>query len=293
MHTELSSFLTQVWENREAILDFSPAGNLAKVRDNVYDLYAPRFRAVEETLAQSYNDEVNRITAPPGSGWRISRRDSFFVWTNSAANQSVSHRIYVNALPAHAPTVFRRLLECANRQVSREPPPAPPGQRRPGEGMDLKTAYVALARRGQFGEILAGAKIAFAEEAYGGRADVIVAYLNDEAGLASVSLLAQRIASWGRFYGNDHPPMTRQLAFGISTGAEVTRVQRDIGTSFGEVRSGLVARALSEAVTGRVPPESGPIPPARGPRSPNRLDFVQIVGRLFKAHGIDVDAPWG
>ena len=302
MHTELSSFLTQVWENREHILVFGahPPPTLAAVCDGVYGMYAQNFQVAEALAAATYEQSLRDIRKPPRSGWTGGQtRGGFFVWDNmTAADRSVSFRVYANAAPAHAADVFQRVLDCSC--VEREPPTRPnaPGTSMApslGTSADLTTGYLARIRRRLYGDVIVGAKVAHADEAYSGRADTIVIYLNDAAGADTPSLLAQYMATWGPFFRHDHPAMTQRIASGLSIGPEVTMAQRRIGNSFGELRSGLIARALIEAVTGRVPNEVGSPIPAPRPgvaKSPNRQDFNRCVTRLFGEHGINVEAPW-
>ena len=320
MNTELSSFLTDVWENRDILLYGAPDPTGATVEDRVYTIYAPMHGGARAGIDQmAYDDTVRQIRPPVDSGWRILRSDWAQVWTNDRAAQQIDCRIYVNAKLDHAAAIFTRILAMS---VAPEPPrplpplpprglapprpPRPTPPRQPTLSPDMiASSNVALARRGRFGTVVGGAKIAWGDAAYGGRPDKIVVYLNREGGRQVALIMAQRIAALGPYFELDHVPMTQPAAPGISIGGEVHGNQWTIGTSFGMVRCTLIARALIEAVTGRpaggddhdVP--LGPVPtgrpvitPGRPGHSPNRLDFVQRVGRLFTTNGIDINAPW-
>jgi hypothetical protein len=73
------------------------------------------------------------------------------------------------------------------------------------------------------------------------------------------------------------------------------RVAVEGGTSFTEVRCGLLARALVECVTG-MPSATGreqaPVKARANPATCNRLVFVERVKALFTEVGIDPAAPW-
>ena len=301
MHIELSAFLTDVWENRDGILyrkdDPTPIANDptgTTVEDRVYAVYAPQHGQAKGAITRDrYTTAVNAIKKPPQSGWTVDRRDWAFVWRNVWASQTADHRVYVNAKLEHAPAIFEKIMGMAVLPLKGPPVPPRPGQTNPVlPAHVLRTGHLTQANRGHFGETVAAAKIAFAEEAFSGRPDRIVVYVN--AGPAVAAALARKIAALGNLFEHDHPPMTQRIASGISIGAEVGAGQWSVGTSFANVRCNLIAWAMIEAVTGQAT-DAGPndVPlaaPAAG--SPNRLDFVRLVESKFRRQNIDVDAPW-
>lgn len=296
MHTELSSFLTNVWENRENIL-FSRADETGiTVEDRVYTIYAPLHGVSSAGISQDqYGWSLDGIRKPAGSAWAIERGnaygDEFLVWKNGAAvSRSVDHRIYINAKLATAATVFQRILTEAARQADQHATSVPMSV--------MATSYQALASRGRLlehlPELVVAAKIASKEAAFTGRQDLIVVYLNKYGGRALAEAFGKKIATWGSYFRNDHVPMTLRVASGISIGPEGGADQLGAGASFGQVRCWLIARALIRAVTNTTPTTFENKVPLRLPSvpSPNRLDFNRIAGQEFQANGIDVNAPW-
>ncbi|MFN7920792.1 MAG: T3SS effector HopA1 family protein [Bryobacteraceae bacterium] len=290
MHTEMSSFLAGVWENRDVLMygAADPTGDT--VEDRVYAMYAPMHGAGNTGITKpAYNVLVNGIVAPPNSGWVVNRRDWAYVWdNNSAASSNAAYRIYLNAKLPTAAALFQRIMGLAVR-----PPqpvhPAPNVLARP-----LATAYMALANRGIYGDVVAAMKIAFANEAFNGRPDIIVIYINPEGGKQIAAHLARRISGFGDLFRNDIPPMTERISWGVSIGPEVSGAQWNVGTSFGMVRTNLIAWAMIEAVTGHATNNGTHDVPLAQPRhgSPNRLTFFQLVTAKFAQYNIDVNAPW-
>ena len=74
------------------------------LEDRVYCIYSSQHGIADPAINQpTYDQQVNAITAPPGSGWRPSRKDWAYVWDNfSASDRSVDYRVYVNAKPSTA-----------------------------------------------------------------------------------------------------------------------------------------------------------------------------------------------
>lgn len=298
MHNELNSFLTDVWENRDWILYDKPDPTGKTVEDRVYSLYAPMHGVrTDQITPNAYDAQVNTITSPAGrTPWIVKRRDAFFVWDNSAsAAGNADYRVYVNAKHEHAVEVFKKIMHWGSDPIGQGPAPAAP---RPPNGApippaSLTSGYAARVARGHFADVIAAAKIAFAKEAFTGRADLIVVYLNPLGGRAAALALAHRLAKLGAYYRNDHPPMTQKVHFGIAVGPEVSGTQWQVGTSYGEVRCNLIAQAMVHSVTGRQRPNQHPVPVGWAPvGSPNRLDFVRRVAQLFQQYGINPQAPW-
>jgi hypothetical protein len=298
MHTELSSFLADVWENRDVTMYGNPDPTGDTIEDRVYSIYAPQHGIGNAGITKDvYQARVNGILAPPNSGWRASQRNWAFVWDNaSAASLHANYRIYVNAKPNYAVNIFQRIMQMSARPVP-QAQPMPPHLRQAMPQLPphvAATGYMAQANRGNYADVVVGAKIAFADEAFSGRPDVIVVYLNQQGGRQLAAHLAERIANFGDFFRNDLPPMTERIAWGVSIGPEVSGQQWTVGTSFGMVRANLIAWAMIETVTA-LPTAAGPHPVplvAHPAGSPNRLDFFRIVTNKFAQFNIDSNAPW-
>lgn len=292
MHTELSAFLTDVWENREYIMYGANDPSGPTVEDRIYSIYAPIHGIKTDIKKADYKGGIDRLHTPRHSGWRVARRDWAYVWTNTSTSDSIDCRVYLNAKVAYAPQLFQRILQL----TAVAPDPAlPPSQLPKVPNATLMEGYRAQVKRGKFGHVVGAAKIAYADAAFEGRPDVIVIYINAYGGQFAAEILARHIASWGlHMFGNDHPPMTRRIQSGISIGQEVSGSQWDVGTSFAALRCNLIAHAMIETVTGvATDAKRNHVPHQTPPRgSPNRLGFVQRVSDAFTACGINPNTPW-
>ncbi|MEZ5351930.1 MAG: T3SS effector HopA1 family protein [Bryobacteraceae bacterium] len=293
MDTQLSSFLADVWENRDVLLYGNPDPTGDDVEERVYAMYAPMHGVGNAGITKvAYDLLVNGINAPPNSGWVPSQRTWAYVWDNrSAASARAGYRVYINAKLTQATQIFQRIMAMSARA---------PAQANPPNALPvipdhvLATSYMALANRGIYADVIAGMKIAFAAEAFNGRPDIIVVYISDAGGRQIAAHLARRIAAMGDWFRTDIPPMTERIAWGISIGPEVSGTQWGVATSFGQVRTTLIAWAMIEAVTG-VATNGGrhdvPLQMARH-GSPNRLTFFQLVTSKFAQYQIDANRPW-
>src|SRR5262249_53754744 len=207
--------------------------------------------------------------------------------------------------------VFKRIMALAS--VDPQPPSPPPV---PGRGVSsprpslsvIRAGLVAAAQRGKYGGGIAAAKIADESQGLTNRPDKIIVYTNDYGGEPIASMLATELPRDMTRSNSAIPPMTRRIAMGVSIGPEVTGTQWNFGTSFGELRCNLIARALLQTMTGRTleslseserkPHLSGKSSQARVPVKPpvtgsqNRFDFIDKVAALFIAQGIAPAAPW-
>jgi hypothetical protein len=292
MHTELSSFLTDVWENREYIMYGPDDPSGPSVEERVYTMYAPIHGIKTDIKKADYQGGTDRIYPPRLSGWRVLRRDWAYVWQNRSTSDSTAYRVYLNAKLAYAPQLFQRILQTTAAPLD---PALPPHQKPQVPDDTLLEGYRAQVKRGKFAHVVGAAKIALADAAFEGRPDVIVIYINDYGGQYAAEMLPRHIASWGtNLSNNDHPPTTRRIPAGISVGPEVSGTQWQVAGSFGQVRCHLIARAMIQAVT-QVTTDDGPnaVPhPTTPTGSPKRLDFVQLVSEKFRHYGINPNAPW-
>jgi hypothetical protein len=317
VHNDLSSMLANVWENRETILYAKSMGeDDATIEDRVYAFYAPNLAVASSKITPTaYLGQLNGVTSPPNKAvWRKNVRGGFHVWdAGGTLDSRVEYRVYLNAKPECAVTVLKHIMNIAS--VDPPPPPRPP---RPGLPTTppvvvpehvIRAGVVTRAKRGQFGEGLAAVKIADEEQAFTNRPDKLVVYTNKYGGETVATLLANELARNPNWFNANVPPMTRRIAMGVAVGPEVAGTQWNVGTSFGEVRCNLIARALLFVATGKTPDDltayqvphpSGrftqtrvPLPPPRTKTgSPNRLDFVNLVAKLFTDNGINPLAPW-
>lgn len=319
LHNDLSSLLTNVWENRQTILYANPATPEDKtIEDRVYAFYAPNNPIDKSGIDKAtYRHRLHGITSPVGKAkWTKSIRGVFHVWdVGGRLDSSVGYRVYLNAKPEYAVALFKHIMTIAS--VNAPPPPRPA---RLGMPMTppkptpvvteqvIRSGLVAKARRSDYGEGLAAVKIADENEAFTNRPDKIVVYTNTYGGQVIANMLAAQLGQITKCFNPNIPPMTQQIALGVATGPEVIGEQWNVGTSFGEVRCNLIARALLTIVTGKSPsdvPLSHQVPhfsrrfnqtavPAPFPAvaSPNRLDFVNLVVKLFQDNKINPEAPW-
>lgn len=316
MHPELSAFLTDVWENRDWILygaDETPERN-DTVEGRVYALYAPEHGATNAGITPgAYAAQLTGVAAPAGAKpWSQRHTGGFWVWTSSACSGShPAHRLYLNAKPARAPQVFQRVITLASAP-SKVPPPVPP-RKMAGPGAAIHGAQAPIVApqppNRPWSDVILSAKIADHVQAFSGRNDLIVVYLSSNRGDAirlGETLLREFPMSW---FNHDIPPMSERVGFGVSVGPEVTGKQWGAGTSYGEVRCNLIAKAMLECITGvqiddlsedeiywrdsvtpfaviRVPVRRGPV------GSPNRLEFLDAVAGNFVKFNINPIAPW-
>lgn len=298
MNTELSSFLADVWENRDYILFNAPRNPDETIEDRVYDIYAPQHGITASITPEVYETQVSGITAPPLSKpWRFRSTGGFRVADNlGAESSSVNCRIYLNVKLENAVHVFKIVLDKAKMPLYEPSRSGPPSLTTPSLSIPqdiLSRGH--LARTKAMGESfegsVIGAKIAEKEQAFSGRPDIIVIYMPTE--LQAIKL-AEYLAKLGPYYKNDIPAMTKRIAWGISIGAEVWGEQWKVGTSFGGLRCNLVARALIKSVIGtdmdgkRIL-RKGTTPPLP---SPNRLDFFNEVTKQFTMNKISITEPW-
>ena len=292
LESTLSSLVTNVWENKDALV-FGASKVRETIADRVYDLCGGSQPKTQHLTVQ-YDVQLSRIESLPNlSRWKKERQSdafgSYFVrFANPAASGSAESRVYINAKREHAFDVMKALMELI-----------PPVVKLPG-GVCV-TGMRGLPFRGrqaprEWSPAVLLVKIADVEEAFRGRRDLIVVYLNKPLALArdfAGELGARVRATW---LNNDSMPMTQAVTFGISVGAEVHGAsQWKVGTSFTEVRCALLARALVECVTG-MPSATGheqaPLRARANPATYNRLVFVERVKKLFAEVGIDPAAPW-
>jgi|GEM_PF-4490295 len=266
MHTELSSFLTNVWENRELIL-YSQQSR-GTIEDRVYHLFAPKHQVTAAGITQStYGFQVTSIIRPPGSLWRFVKNDWASNWINGSATRLPSYRVYVKPYPHRAVEVFKRILELSSpAQAAQRAETSVSGGRRlpsnflnrtvfstPGSstrtfpqraaqlplGPGNRGALVPASRTpatpagpadpdtpGYFASVVYAAKIALAQWAFTARSDRIVVYINMTGGREGAKLLAEKIAAFGKFFEYDHPPMSERISSGISIAADVTKEQQ-------------------------------------------------------------------
>jgi len=308
LNTELSAFLSNVWENRDWLLYGSPlTGRKETIEDRVYDLYAPEQPRTAGMTARAYKAQIDAINKPVISrhNWRRSIRGGFHVWDNSGCSGSVNYRLYLNVELAQAARVFTEVM------ISASAPAA-------AFSRSMASGRAALAARGRremrdFSTVVKAAKIADEEQAFTSRPDVIVVYFSE--GRDTALAFSKRLLNGcgAACFKHDHVPMTERIASGVSMGPEVSGARQwAVGTSFGEVRCNLIAKALVKCVTGKTidqvpdsatesresttffkvfkaPLSQTSLPPVG---SPNRLDFFQEVGKSFQQTGIDPAAPW-
>lgn len=336
MHARLQSFLDDVWNNAHNILFAGPFQLNAPraelygdtVEHRVYSLYASGLgpSEVHATISEkTYELRLRRIKSPYKSGWvegdnqPLAEDKAFYMWTNCmASGLKADFRIYLSPRLSVATDLFQRVLDCSAKpapemddlslfgdgdsQRKRSSDAVPP--ERMVDGYDL-------------GEVVAAAKIARGNEAFKGRRDVIVVYVNKDGGRKAAGAFARRIANWPFPFNDKTPPMTQTIARGISIGAEVhgdreaNAGQWRFGSSFGSVRCTLIAHALIEALRGRsltgndlarqhkvplTPPE-----PRHGLKlidslkpvdAQTKTAFRQLVVQKFGANNIDVNVPW-
>jgi hypothetical protein len=320
MHTELSSFLADVWENRDYILFGCKAGSSDTgeaegdtVGDRIYCIYAPNSAYRASTITPgAYDTAVSAFKGVAlAARWRPkSARDGFHVFQAPEVS-SPSYRLYLNVKPERVVAVAQELVKCA---VFAEPPPFKPTAPTAGTApkssapvLDprvLPASALARMKHHNFADVMVAFKVADKEEAFTNRPDRVVVYLNDLAGTAGVGMLVSLLKKNEGWYLPDTPPLTKRLAWGMGCGPEVSSAQWAIGNSFGMLRCNLIAHALVEVVTGRQPvlaeqlpaplPKQPPRPPVGNVpgHSPNRLDFMALVSKLFLAQGLNPNAPW-
>lgn len=302
MDNSLSSFLTNVWENRYYILYTAPLKPGDTISERVYAMYAPKHGITRGITSEEYGHQLNSIVLP--INWVWDNQSEFKVAKNSGARtQSIGCRIYLNVKQEHAVTVFNKIMEVTKvtnyhlGKTSQQPPLPPPiGQVRTTLNIPDNVYYkgdLARAKRGNFEGIVCGVKIAKPQEAYSGRADVIVVYLE---GQQQARIFAEFLATLGNYYNNDVPPMTRMINWGISIGAEPNKNQRSEGNSFGMLRANLIGRALIKTVTGRevIGGVDTNLRRAIYPSVslPNRLNFINEVLAIFLENNISINEPW-
>jgi hypothetical protein len=288
MHTVLSNFLANVWENRDHVL----AAQFAKgARERVYELYssAPPDGGAQTPEQQNYANRLaalrGRFGLQPGGEW-------FYYFHRTQADVLI--RLYMNPRPEWACRVFEMTLDALRDTrglgAALQSGAVARAGRRPGAGLGKAQApskYAGAAWADGVNQL----KIANAAEAYSGRRDLIVVYLaGQDVGWSLLRALEGRGLMQG-WFADDVPPMTQRVYWGVSFGTD----PREPGASFGMVRCDLIADALILAVTGHEPPASGPIVPARrnAPQTNNnRLGFVKLVTDRFAAKGISVERPW-
>ena len=292
LESTLSSLVTNVWENKEALV-FGASKARETVADRIYELCGgsqPR----TQNLTSQYSVQLSRIESLPNlaRGKKEMQSDAFgsyFVrFANPGASGGAESRVYINAKREHAFDVMKALMELI------------PPVMKLSSGACV-TGMQGLAFRGrqapvEWGSAVLLVKIADVEEAFRGRRDLIVVYLNKPLALARD--LAGKLGAKVRptWLNNDAMPMTQAVTFGISVGAEVHgAAQWKVGTSFTEVRCRLVARALVECVTGKpsaTGQEDAPLKVRANPATCNRLLFVARVATLLAEVGIDPAEPW-
>src|SRR5262249_13690845 len=158
VHTELSSVLTNVWENRYQILYEKPVRNARDdqtIEDRVYAFYAPSNPLTGLTITkEEYARQLNTIVSPPGKEtWKKSVRGGFHVWdAGGTLSGTTKYRVYLNVKLQDAVDVFKRIMALAS--VDPQPPSPPPV---PGRGVSsprpslsvIRAGLVAAAQRGK------------------------------------------------------------------------------------------------------------------------------------------------
>ncbi|HEY8922782.1 MAG TPA: T3SS effector HopA1 family protein [Polyangia bacterium] len=296
----LSSLLTNVWENRSQILFETSKIVNETVGDRVYGLCGASLPKTTSMTA-SYSLQLERIRSLPNlKSWQSSRqRDlfgSYFLrFSNPASSGACLSRVYVNAKLDKVYEVFSAITALT-----------PPVARLPGWSggtTNVMIGRTALVHQGRgrtpildWSVVVLMVKIADVDEAFTGRRDVIVIYLNQPVPIATQ--LAQQLSlAISRFVNHDVMPMTQLVSSGISVGAEVHGQQGKPGASFTETRCGLIARGLIDCVLGPAAQKSetsrAPLTPVSPPpATANRLAFVARVEKLFTDAGISVEEPW-
>lgn len=296
MHVEFSSLLTNVWENRQQILYGHET--LGTIENRVYYMYAPQYRIRATQITEAtYQAQITGILAPPFSGWYFQQYTWASNWRNRrAASDQVTYRVYVKPRLTHAAHVFQEILRISSPS---QPSQAPPLPAQFVASQTSQAAYMARVRRGIFTDVITATKIALAEQAFSGRSDRIVVYINHAGGRDAARYLGEAIARFGNYFENDHPMMTDQVASGISIAPEVTQQQNTAAGgnfSFGSLRSTLIAWALLEVSTGRTINSGTHAAPINESylrqRAPTRIDFVRTVQAKFRTYGINVNYPW-
>lgn len=318
MHARLQSFLDDVWKNADNILFADPDPGKAPqaklkgttVGQRVYSLYAlgEGAPAIQVMSKEFYNNKLERIRKPANSSWRPQeRQNGFFFWRNFAGQGSADYRVYLNPKPVCAADVFQRILDCSAKalDVNLDDPFDEDDVPRERHSRNIPADKKVLDRH--LGEVIVTAKIALAEDAFMGRRDVIVVYVN--GGRTIAAAFARKAVTWAYQFNDSTVPMTDPIAAGISIGAEVHGNLHDrtgqwkVGVSFGHVRCNLIARALVEAVTGLpvstiypMDELTVPLPPATALKGNTSeatwVKFRLLVTLLFDRYNINANAPW-
>jgi hypothetical protein len=302
LDSQLSSVLSNVWENRQWILYAQPQRAGETVQDRVYSFYAPEYEIDQIGITkQDYQALLSALPAPHNrTRWSMYWQDAFRVGKNlnPPMSMDIVLRLYINIKAVHAIPVFRRLMEMASDPLP-VGGPAPMMHHNIPESVKFSGAMDRM-RRHIYTDVIVAAKLANGEQMFSGRRDKFVIYLNKYAGESGAQLLVQELMGMGRFYERDTVPMTKELAPGFGIGAEVHDGQSSVGTSFGGVRCNLIAKALVRTVLGRdlsdTEVKNGVALPLAPPRTPNlqhnRLTFVNLVQTYFATNGIGATAPW-
>jgi hypothetical protein len=301
----LDDFLTEVWNHRDNIL-FGPrrhAETEETVEGRVYGLYAPETRFTGAAVTPDAYKQTIETVALKFPHWRRkpkSSTGSFHVWDSPSPRQSVTQRLYLNVRPECTADALSAAFSLGNL----------------GPKVMASTAR-ALAKRHHdpsfwdrpFASMIVAIKAADETEAFTSRADKVVVYLNKLATEDDVKALSEAFTAFPKWFMPNFPPMTRYLGAGIASGVEPVGTQYQIGTSFGELRCKLIARALIRTVVGKVsvldddqtvwrdrmkyPDVLAPMPrptgaSAAGPSSQTEFDnFKQKVRDLFGKYKVE------
>jgi hypothetical protein len=265
----LQSFLDLVWANRQSInrwqdvykLYSRVAGNAQLTRSetaylaDIASVAASRPVGAashiqgETRLMEGANEisaEVARAATDPDVLARI--RGAFFMFFRAGTVRAgriippIGERVYLNVAADHATEVLNAVV---GRVVDHP-------QDFPG--------VVAAKLTGPSGVVR--------------RADAIVVYMENQAASSRVLDWMRRYqAANPRFFQAATPQMTEQVLTGVSVGAEP--VASAGGVSFGQLRSELIARAVTDA----------------GQRGLSREQFGALVDQLFRGARINPDLP--
>jgi hypothetical protein len=122
--TDLSSFLTTVWENRDAILgDDIATWPATCVEDRVYELYSPTGSNQFQEYRDTYAQQLKTFNPPAGKvSWTKEVQEDFVRYqATGLASSHADYRVYLNVHPQHAIKAFRKVLELASVDPANRP----------------------------------------------------------------------------------------------------------------------------------------------------------------------------
>jgi hypothetical protein len=242
----LMTLLRRVWQNRQTA---------ARSNQAVYRMYSGLDEGVSPFASQAERAAYNRLVAtieqnrPPGaySSLQGAPHDPSFLqfFRSGIRPERISflarERVYLNVTPEGAPGAMEEVV----RQV--------------------------VDNAGRFPGVLE-AKIAMASQ-IGRRSEAIVIYCENTESASRVLTYVRGMQQEPNLFVPRTPAMTEPVAPGISVGQEP--VTRSLGSSFGDVRSNLITRALRNSLA----------------QGDDEAAFIGRVLDTFRRNGIDPDQP--